>query len=239
MPKKSNTAEFIIKSHKVHGNKYDYSQVEYIKSILKVCIICPIHGEFWQRPDCHINLKQGCPKCAGNIQMTTEQFITKAKKVHGNNYQYPKTKYKSTHETLEILCPKHGSFFQQAQVHLQNHGCPKCQRSIGEHKIEKWLHSQNISFIPQKRFKECYNKRSLPFDFYLPEFNICIEFDGKQHFLKNSLYYSKDIKQNDIIKTRFCKNKNIRLIRISYKENIQQSLNNLRPISISSQGKRR
>ena len=66
------TQQFIEKAKKIHGDKYDYSKVEYINSRTKVCIICPIHGEFWQTPDKHLNRKQGCNECAKTIRAEKE-----------------------------------------------------------------------------------------------------------------------------------------------------------------------
>ena len=63
MAKKKTTKAFIREARAVHGDKYDYSRVEYVNSRTKVCIICPIHGTFHQSPEAHIRLKQGCPKC--------------------------------------------------------------------------------------------------------------------------------------------------------------------------------
>lgn len=72
MPKKKTKEEFIKDARKVHGDKYDYSKVEYVGSKIKVCIICPKHGEFWQTPSHHFEGK-GCPKCSGNYIPTTEE----------------------------------------------------------------------------------------------------------------------------------------------------------------------
>lgn len=63
MPRKITQEEFIDIASKTHNYKYDYSKVKYINSQTKVCIICPIHGEFWQRPAAHIHHKHGCSKC--------------------------------------------------------------------------------------------------------------------------------------------------------------------------------
>jgi very-short-patch-repair endonuclease len=157
--KKSTLQEFIEKARKVHGNKYDYSKVEYKNTRTKVCIICPEHGEFWQRPDHHLNLK---------------------------------------------------------------HGCPKCNESQGEKSVVYFLLENNILFERQKRFDECRNKNPLPFDFYLPEHNILIEYDGEQHYRSIDTFGGKKrfqyLKNNDAIKNDFCKSNNMKLLRIPYWE---------------------
>ena len=112
--RKLTTYEFIEKAKKVHGDKYDYSKVEYVNSRTKICIICPQHGEFWQTPNAHL-MKEGCPKCKGeNVskvnRRTTNEFIEKAKKVHGDKYDYSKVDYKNNSTKVCIICPIHGEF---------------------------------------------------------------------------------------------------------------------------------
>jgi predicted nucleic acid-binding Zn-ribbon protein len=122
----NNTEEFIQKAKEVHGDKYDYSKVEYVNSHAKVCIICPEHGEFWQSPNNHLNGK-GCPKCINpNHGLTTEEFIQKAREVHGDKYDYSKVEYKGGLTKVCIICPKHGEFWQIAREHLRGQGCPIC-----------------------------------------------------------------------------------------------------------------
>ena len=117
--------EFIEKSKAIHGNRYDYSRVNYKDNKTKVCIICPIHGEFWQRPNNHLS-GQGCPYCGGTHKYTTEEFIKKAKEIHGDKYDYSKVKYSGWKNKVKIICPIHGEFEQIPFDHLRGHGCVKC-----------------------------------------------------------------------------------------------------------------
>ena len=117
--------EFIRKAREIHGWKYDYSKVNYTNNHTKVCIICPEHGEFWQVPNSHLN-GNGCPSCVGLKKRTTETFIDKAKKVHGNKYDYSKTNYINKRSKVIIICPEHGEFEQCAHNHLRGQGCPIC-----------------------------------------------------------------------------------------------------------------
>lgn len=124
------TESFIEEARKVHGDKYDYSKVEYVNNKTKVCIICPVHGEFWQVPSSHLK-GCGCEKCGkeqGGIKQsyTLESFIEKAKEIHGNKYDYSKVDYKGCNKKICIICPEHGEFWQMPYSHLQGHGCPKC-----------------------------------------------------------------------------------------------------------------
>ena len=125
MGKKLTTQEFIERARKIHGDKYDYSKVEYINSQVKICIICPIHGEFWQRPNDHMSGK-GCSMCGNNTTKTLEQFIEEAKTVHGDKYNYSKVEYTNNHTKVRIICPIHGEFYQTPEKHLLGRGCWKC-----------------------------------------------------------------------------------------------------------------
>ena len=115
MPKKINKEEFIKKSISIHGNKYDYSKVEYINDKTKVCIICPEHGEFWQEPHSHLK-GYGCKKCKRGGKYDTKIFINKAKQVHGDKYNYSKSKYIGSLDKICIICPEHGEFGKKHQA---------------------------------------------------------------------------------------------------------------------------
>lgn len=118
------TETFIEKSKKIHNNKYDYSKVNYINAKTEVCIICPEHGEFWQLPSIHSN-GGGCPKCLGRNK-TTEDFISEARKIHGDKYDYTKVNYIDNNTKICIICPEHGAFWQSPKCHLRGSGCPIC-----------------------------------------------------------------------------------------------------------------
>jgi len=125
---KLTTDKFIEKARNIHGDKYDYSKVKYINNRTKVCIICPEHGEFWQTPSSHISLKRhrGCPKCGGTRKLTREEFILKARQIHGWKYDYSKVEYINLKTKVCIICPKHGEFWQTPSSHLSGEGCNLC-----------------------------------------------------------------------------------------------------------------
>lgn len=133
--KKLTTKKFIEKSKKIHGNKYDYSKTIYRGAHIKVKIICPIHGEFFQTASNHINTKCACPNCA-NIKRSLAhsrsilEYINLAKKVHRNKYDYSKVLYKSAHKKIIIICPIHGKFLQSPNNHLKGCGCQKCRNIL-------------------------------------------------------------------------------------------------------------
>lgn len=125
MPAKLTQEQFIKKAREKHGDFYDYSKVNYVNTNTKVAIICPIHGVFYQTPHNHLK-GRNCPKCSGHVRNNTKSFIEKARKVHGDKYDYSKVKFTRNKDKVCIICPKHGAFWQEANSHLQGHGCPAC-----------------------------------------------------------------------------------------------------------------
>ena len=132
---------FIKKARIIHENKFDYSKVKYIKSNTKVQIICPEHGTFNQTPNSHLS-GNGCSKCAHKrlskiLIHGKDKFIEKAKKVHGNKYDYSKVEYTGSHNEVRIICSEHGEFYQTATNHLSGNGCKKCanQYSHGKYRL--------------------------------------------------------------------------------------------------------
>lgn len=130
MSKKISFEDFLRKSREIHGVRYDYSKVEYVNTLTKVCIVCPEHGEFWQTPKGHM-LGYGCPKCAianrgRNNSGSLDEFIRKARLKFGYKYDYSKAEYKRCDVPVCIICPKHGEFWETPTKHLSNNGCPKC-----------------------------------------------------------------------------------------------------------------
>lgn len=128
MLKKLNTEEFIAKAIAVRGDKYDYSKVVYTTTHEHVVIICKEHGEFKQIPSGHLR-GVDCPSCMGVKKVTTEEFIGRAKEVHGELYDYSKTEVKAVSKKVTITCQKHGDFQQVVNNHLQGKGCPTCGKT--------------------------------------------------------------------------------------------------------------
>lgn len=127
--------KFIDKAESVHGNRYDYSKVEYQNSHEAVTIICNIHGEFSQKPEHHLKSDIGCQTCSKlhyRPKNLGEIFLAKAKLVHGNTYDYSQVKYTNGEEAVTILCDIHGAFLQKPQVHLHGSGCQECSKIRSE-----------------------------------------------------------------------------------------------------------
>ncbi len=222
---KMNTEDFITKAKKIHGDKYDYALVNYKNTKTPVRIKCPIHGVFKQAPAQHLQ-GQSCPKCSGNLQSNTNEFIKKAIDIHGKKYDYSLVDYNNAKEKVKIICSIHGVFEQRPNNHLRGVGCPFCQESKGENFVSNLLDLNKIKYVKQHTFIDCTNRiktsgcRKLPFDFFLPKLNCCIEYDGKQHF-ENILGWGEEGKlertqRNDKLKTQYCKKNGIKLIRIPY-----------------------
>jgi len=135
--------KFIEKARKIHGDKYDYSEVIYTYNKLKIKIICPEHGEFEQVPKSHIE-GHGCPKCGAmkkrkNRLLTTKEFIEKAIKVHGDKYDYSDVVYTMSKNKIKIICPEHGEFEQIARNHLQGKGCLICALENKKYIVGKYI----------------------------------------------------------------------------------------------------
>ena len=190
---------FIADSKIIHKNKYNYSKSVYVNALIKLEIVCPKHGSFFQKPNNHLN-GQGCPKC-GNDTKTTEEFIREATKIHNNKYEYNNITYVDLVTKIPITCKIHGVFNQIPNSHLKGCGCPKCKKSKGELAIQNYLESNNIEYETPKTFSSCVNPKTgwnLYYDFYLPKKNLLIEFDGYQHYFP----YHRDKFNEESLKTR-------------------------------------
>lgn len=220
---------------KIHKDKYDYdySKIKYTKMHNKIIVGCPKHGEFTIHAYRFLQ-KQGCRRCGVERRIamrtkTTEQFILDAIKVHGDIYDYGNTEYRGAARSVDIVCKEHGQFSQKANGHLNGFGCPKCKWSHGERTIHDYLVQKGIDFIFQYKFEDCRYKGKLIFDFYVPSKNMCIEYDGMQHFYPAGYFGSakrfEESKIKDNIKNKYCASHNIGLLRIAYNEDCLAKLN--------------
>ena len=165
-------------------------------------------------------------------RITQQNIIDRFIARHGDRYDYSKVVYSGIDKKVIIGCSIHGQFKQSPSNHLKSNGCQRCKMSYGEYRIEAFLKKSNINHICEYKFKDCIHIKPLPFDFYLPDLNACIEFDGIQHF-KVVKYYKgtrgklEEQQRRDNIKTDYCKHNDIKLIRISYLDvnNIENILN--------------
>jgi len=233
--RKLTTEEFITKAKIVHGDNYDYSKTVYQKSSIKTVIVCSVHGEWQQRPNDHL-MGCGCPQCkfdkiADLKRGCVNNFIERANEVHNNQYNYSNVVYKNAITKVSIICSDHGVFKQTPDKHLGGTGCPKCSNgtSHGERLIQKILDSHGVWYEREKRFDGLCgatpNSR-LRYDFYLPDHNLLIEYDGEHHFMSVNVKGRMTKSQaqnnhhrtilNDQKKDLYAATHNIRLLRVPY-----------------------
>lgn len=207
--------------------KYTYAKIPILHK-------CKIHKREWMSTPDSILHGHGCYDCANEKQSRDkikphDQYVLELKQMNPDIIVIGE--YKGSSTPILHKCLKDNYEWYLAPVNALNGcGCPQCSESFGERKIRQWLSKHNIDYVYQCKFEDCRDILSLPFDFYLPKLNICIEYDGKQHYEpikwfggQKSLEYTQ---RHDNIKNEYCKNNNIKLLRIPYYANIEEELNN-------------
>lgn len=231
--KKYNLDEIKEKSIQINDDIFDYIEIikidkeRYIKLKCKIC-----DYEFKQTIDNHLNKKCGCPRCNKRVPHTLYEVKTLGNKIHDNKYEYLELSKREKHSIVKIKCKNCNTIFEQyVDNHLnKENGCLICKPiSKGSDIIIEYLKEKNISYEREKKFSNCKYKRNLLFDFYIPEYNILIEYNGEQHYKPNNLFGGyealKKQKIRDDIKIKYCTENNLKLIIIDYK-----SINNINNI---------
>lgn len=228
---------FLQRARLKHNNEYDYTEVKYSRASVKVSIRCLKHGIFQQRPNDHLR-GNGCPSCgdlrtAASKRGNKDDFIKRTESFHGTTYQYDQVVYKNAVTKVTVVCKQHGPFFVTPDKHLTGIGCPKCSNtmSCGERKIQNYLMKCGIKFTREKSFPDLIGRTPnsrLRYDFFLPDYNVLVEYDGQHHFspirIKGRLTTAQSIekhratKRNDKKKNRYAAKKGIALLRIKYTE---------------------
>lgn len=174
--------EFIRRAIEVHGDEYDYSDMKYknfstpVKIKHKKCGISRM-----VLPESHLRGHR-CFECYGTKKLTYDEFVERAREVHGNKYGYEHFIYDGYEKEGLITCPKHGDFEQTPKSHLKGRGCPFCNESHGETRIRVYFEEKNIEFEYQKTYNDLRGKLPLSYDFYVPSKNLLIEYNGEQHY---------------------------------------------------------
>ena len=150
MGKSFSTEEFVQQAQEKHGDKYNYSQVNYLNSHTNITLVCNIHGSFEISPSHHIHRGQGCAKCTKEniskiLSLTNLEFIGKSEKIHGKRYDYSLVEYVNNHTKVKILCKEHGLFEVVPMSHLVGGNCPLCARK----QLSKKLCRTTESFVEQ------------------------------------------------------------------------------------------
>ena len=219
MRRKLTTKEFIYKAKLIHKNKYDYSKVNYINTKTKIIINCHTHGEFQITPNNHLQGK-GCPICGAIIRsekqkqrLTTKKFVTMAKKIHAK-YDYSKVKYIDSKSLITVVCDKGHEFTITPSALLSGRGCTKCS-SKGYEEIREYFKENKIILNERKTI----TNQDFKFHFYVQSLNLAIEYNGNQHF--NDIYFEnkpeleQSLREIDKLKTMYCKNNKIPLLKLS------------------------
>ena len=134
------TEEFIRRAREVHGDRYDYNQVVYKHSEVKVDVVCSVHGVFKVTPCNHISHKRGCRSCSIDRRRSTkEKFIEKANRIHNYRYDYSRIDYKDSSTKVLIICKVHGEFLQIPSNHLTGYGCMECRRESSRVGLEEFI----------------------------------------------------------------------------------------------------
>jgi very-short-patch-repair endonuclease len=217
-------------SDKIHSENPNIEVIgEYINAHTKIKCVCLLDGHIWYPTPTHLlHTGRGCPKCNGGVKKTHEEFVKQVKTINPNIKVVGRYIRDSEKIEFECIIDKHRWKTKPTHI-IQGHGCPKCNTSIGEKTVAKVLKGMGIKFIQQFRFKNCKDKHTLPFDFYVPELNLCIEYDGEQHFRQNPEWGGMaeliEVKKRDGIKNAYCIENGVMLIRVPYfVKNIEQYL---------------
>ena len=221
--------------HKRKDSKYFINEIkninpnieileEYVGNHIKIKCKCKIDNHIWSPYPSSLLQGHGCPKCANtllskNKTKTHEKFLLELSEI--NDEINILTQYSRSDKNIKCQCLKCNSIWEATPHNLlKGKGCPKCKQSKGEKELERFLNIYNINYKTQYKFSDCKNNRTLPFDFYIPSLNLCIEYDGRQHYeivdYFGGLDGFIDTKIRDTIKTLYCEKNNIKLIRIPY-----------------------
>ena len=149
-----------------------------------------------------------------------DEFVSRSILKHGNKFNYNRANYTDIFTPIEIECSKHGTFFQAPVNHYRGSGCPKCISSRGETLVRVILEQHNIRFVEQKTFADLTHKNKLRCDFYLPDYNTVIEYNGLQHYEPISIFGGIEgliqTQNRDLIKYNYLEENKINLIIIRY-----------------------
>jgi very-short-patch-repair endonuclease len=226
--------QFLLEMEGIHGGRLDFSEAKYESSSTKVKVSClqnSEHGDFSATPGSLLK-GSGCPKCGHEASVnartkTSEQFLLEVEAIHGGRLDFNKAKYVGSHSKVVASCLQdrdHGEFLTTPSKLLSGSGCPKCKSSKGEDAIMTYLCDRRVDFDIEKTFDDLVgNKnRKLRYDFHLPDENLLIEFDGKQHFEANSFFGGEEalarLQKSDQLKNDYARDSGIRLLRIRYDE---------------------
>ena len=220
--KKKNPEEY-LKECKEKG--LDLPVEDYVNATTKINHICSKGHIYPQTPNSHL-YGQGCPKCSGNMRKSHEDYYNECKE---SKLDLPIERYVNIGTKIKHKCKYNHIYSQRPADHLRSIGCPLCSESHGEKFIRNYLDKHNIKYEPQKRFHDLKDKQPLSYDFYLPNYNILIEYQGIQHFESVS-FNGKDYtdldkqKRHDNLKRAYAKDNGYRLLELHYSLDTQDKV---------------
>lgn len=188
--------DFLKRAIEIHGEKYDYSKVQYVNRSTNVCIICPVHGEFWQSPKKHL-AGHGCERCFRDSLTTRyslgkDKFIVKANTVHNGFYDYSEVGYVNSHTKVKIICPRHGVFEQEPASHLQGHGCPICADKANAERKRIWTYETCKNEAKKYKTKVEFQQGSSGAFKYAYDNGIIKDFDWLEELKKPNGYWNRE-----------------------------------------------
>ena len=207
---------------------------EYVNMKTQIWHQCIIHNYKWKVTPGSVLQGCGCPECkkekiSALFLKIHEQYVEELKETNPDIIVLDNYIDTNTPILHKCLIDNNEWYVSPCNI-LSGTGCPQCNETKGERLIRRWLKNNCIMYEFQKTFDNCKDIRLLQFDFYLPEYNLCIEYDGKQHFEPIEHFggqeYFEYIRKHDQIKNEFCKHNGISLLRIPYFNNIEEELNN-------------
>lgn len=223
-------AEFLEEVSLLTGDEYVFLE-EYSTATCKLMVV---HNKCGYKYSVSPNKFLGgrrCPNCFGANKRNTKTFKELVYSLVGNEYVVM-GEYKNNSLKIKMKHSVCGYIFSVRCSHFTDAGsrCPRCKESKGERKISSFLNSKSIHYLTQFRFENCKYKKPLPFDFYLPDYNLAIEYDGIVHFEDrfNNIENFILTKKRDKIKDDYCKKNNVNLLRIPYwnLDNVDKILTN-------------
>lgn len=238
---KKDTKSFIYISKEIHKEWFNYDNVIYIDNKTPVNLTCNICSHnFNQKPSTNLAGK-GCPNCwthrnrlpKYNSRNSLEEIEKRCKIFFKDYLDFSNSKSTTSNEKITVFCKKCNKDFEQYTGHLvRGIGCQSCSRAEKQSKPEKFIETllidNNIKYIREKSFKNCIHRNKLRFDFYIPKLNMCLEYQGEQHYRPISIFGGEEAFNKQIIKDQikrdYCTDNNIKLLEISYKDNIEKVL---------------
>lgn len=222
---------FVEEALRIHTDEYgkcpySYDTFIYEGVFVKGEIYCKkCECTFETTPQIHLG-GSGCPICARQKMrdahmLSQEEFLRRVQVLHPQ-YDFSKFKYTGSYNKSTIVCSEHGVWETTPVILYQGYGCPKCSASKGEKRIQTFLDKHQVTYSQEHTFPDCKDINVLPFDFYLSELHMCIEYDGEQHYTAKERFNGMRglvlTRYHDTLKNHYCSIKNLKLVRIPYWE---------------------